>query len=213
MIEAANSSPLDTNDERRRGSIRAFAKKLLVVGGNDDTNDKRAKSVKDSQTVDESASRFRNIATRRDSLTSTERDELWRSDEGETSADKGCPECQKIARAAFGEIGFERSRILPVPEAETPLTVRTTSKHDGETDDNQAHNCDELDGSEPELSFTENTDSDDVKEQDNDEEDSDPYSGMDRSLPIVQENGSSSGFGSHKDGICVPVVPASSESQ
>src|SRR5690242_18179308 len=132
MVQTANSSPLNANDERRRGSVRVGAEKLRVVRRNNDTNDERAEPVEDSQTINESTSCLGNIASRRDGLTSTERDEFGRSDKGETSADKRSPVSQEIASVSINEIRFESPGIVPVSESKAALTIRTSAQHDGE---------------------------------------------------------------------------------
>lgn len=109
------------------------------------------------------------------------------------------------------KIRLERSRIIPVSEAQAALAIRTAAQHDRETHDNETHDGDELDRGEPELSFTENPDRDNVQEQYDHKEDGDPDSAVDRRLPVVQKNRSCCRFCCDEDGVGVPVVPSSCE--
>jgi hypothetical protein len=179
----------------------------MVVGWNNHSDDERSEPIEDSQTVNESSCGLGNVSARRDRLSSRERNQLRRCDECESSSYKGCPVSEKSACVPAHYIWFESSRIVPVPEANSSLVVWTTAEHDDETEDNETHDSDELDGCEPEFSFTKDFDCDNVEEEHNNEKDGDPDSVVYGRFPVAQKDGTGGRFSCHEDCICVPIIP------
>ena len=71
----------------------------------------------------------------------------------------------------------------PVAESETVMS-RSTTQIDNETDNNETDDCDNLDGGEPELAFTEGAGTQKVDGDDDDTGDGDPCGIVDLGVPV-----------------------------
>lgn len=201
-----------TEHEGRRGSVGS-TEQVEVIRGNEDANDERRDAVEDSETPDEATSGLGDVATRSNSLTCTDGNQLGRSDKGETGADEGAPVSKEVTCMPWCTEFFKCSWFFVVPEAEDTILVGTTAEEDDNTQDDKATDGDELDGSKPKLGLTEEANSNDVEEKHNDKDNGDPEGDIDGWIPVVDDDTGSNGFSTDKHGVCIPVVPTGSESE
>lgn len=84
---------------------------------------------------------------------------------------------------------------------------------DDQGEDEEAENCDDLDGCEDELSLSVNGDGEDVQTEHHHDDDGDPRGDVDVycAVPILDDGRGSRDFGAQGESGGVPVVPANSK--
>lgn len=153
---------------------------------------------------------LRDILARVFGLTGSNGDHLY-SAVAESGVDKSRPETSESSCRAFPNILFHRQPMFPVTEPST-VVVRSTTQHDNKANDEQAHDRDELDGGEYELSFSVNGHGEDVEAYDDDYDDGNPDRRTNPLLliPEVDEDGGGGYLSAKGDSRLVPIVPANS---
>lgn len=74
---------------------------------------------------------------------------------------------------------------------------RGTTQIDDETEDDETDNCDDLDGGEPELAFTEGAGTQEVDDDDDDTSDGNPCGIVDLAVPVCKRPQALSVFTAH----------------
>lgn len=180
MVESRDTKVLDADDEGAGTGVTATEQTRVVIGDHE-ANDEGGDAIEESKTVDETPCSLGDVPARSDCLTSSNSDELRASDESETSGDNSVPVAKKMTRSATGIVFRECAWIIPI--AETSRSVLANTEGDAETENDQTHDSNQLDTGEPELSFTEDGDGNNVECESNEQYDKDPEPNADGRFP------------------------------
>lgn len=215
MVEDGDANVLDANNKRRgsgtTGAAVESAEKLIVVGSDEDTNDERRATVEDGKTPDEAASSLGNVATRSDSLTGSNGNQLGGGDEGEAGGDEGVPKGEEAAsRAPYTFVLHKGPWMSPVIKASHMRLIGAAAKEDDDAENDEAHDGEQLDTGKPKLGLAKELNGNDIEEEHDEEDDGNPDGNVDLSgaRPVVDDYTGGGGFCSDEDGVDVPVVPA-----
>ncbi len=102
---------------------------------------------------------------------------------GEGGVNKSRPETKEATSTATSNVRLHGARISPILEAQTLLSWNAANIDD-EGEDEEADNCNDLDGSKNELGFTIDGHSEDVQGQDKHADDGNPCCNIDVSSTI-----------------------------
>jgi hypothetical protein len=127
---------------------------------------------------------------------------------------KDGPETEESTKSTLDTLVLDESTWGP-PEPESDRrVVRSTSRGNDDTEDDETDNRQDLDRGKPEFTLSVDTCAKHVDDDDNDEAEGDPQTiELDAFGPVVDENGGGGELGGQDDRPVVPVVPAESERQ
>lgn len=119
----------------------------------------------------------------------------------------GPEEGHKPSRVTLDNPSVDRTRVVPVPEADSvPRRPTSGGNHDGQDDQSRQHG--ELERGEGEFGLSGVPHGQIVQADDDDEEDGDEDGVVDGGAPVLDDEGGDGDLEGHKDRIRIPVVPA-----
>lgn len=132
---------------------------------------------------------------------------------GEDSVDQRAPETIEFASIAGSNVWPERARILVV--LETSCRSRSSADGQEERQDDDTNNDNDLDGTEPELKFTEELDTEVVDATDEEEKDQNEDSGIDlrRRNPFLNNQSSGSQLVGRRNDVLAPIGPSKGKTE
>lgn len=188
MVQDADASILDPENPRGRVGVGLRVQKVWLAPRNNAADHERPETVEDGEAPDESPGGLGDVATGSDRLTRRHRDQLGGRDKSEAGAGKCTPVREEFTSVSRGHIWLECAWVFPVPESDC-LLVWGAAAHDDETNEDKAHDGDQLDAGEPELRLAEEGNAENIQAESDEEDDGDPDGGRHRYFPVVEEDG------------------------
>lgn len=177
--EVLDAGDLDGDNKRRGGRTSGCAVsegELLGVVGDKHAEEEDGQAVEEQDPVEGELDGAGNGLARVLRLTDGHTNQLG-TKVGEDGVDQGAPKTVEFASAAFSVGRLKCTRVLVV--LETGSRARTSTDSKEKREDNHTDNGNDLYRTQPELKFTEELDTEVVDGADCDEENRNPYTGVD----------------------------------